>query len=285
MSKRYILIASLFLLCTCNIFAQKVLHVSGEYKYNAPTHISVEQAKINAIEQAKLYLISQHFGTVIGVSNLSVTRNRNGNTNSQSVSFAETDVRGEWLETIGEPQLNLTYDQWLIVTVKIKGVIREINSAGIDINAHILKNGVDLNAESDTFCDGDDFFVSFLSPVDGYLTIYMYDMENMVRLWPKAGSGEGAQKIEAAVPYVFFQGVKTADGIRSLYHMTTEYESEINRIYLVFSTRPFTHPIDIMSGGYPMLSFNDFQSWLSRSRKSDYSMMVISKDILIKKSK
>lgn len=267
------------------MFAQKVLTVSGEYKYNAPTHISVEQAKINAIEQAKLHLISQHFGTVIGVSNLSVTRSRNGNTNSQYVSYAETDVRGEWLETIGEPQLNLTYDQWLIVTVKIKGIIREINSAGIDVSARILRNGVELNAESDTFYDGDDFFVSFLAPVDGYLTVYMYDMENMVRLWPKAGSGEGAQKIEASVSYVFFQGVKTEDGIRSLYHMTTEYESEINRIYLVFSTRPFTHPNDVIRGGYPMLSFNDFQSWLSRSRKSDYSMMVIPKDIIIKKSK
>lgn len=110
-----------------------------------------------AHEQAKLFIIAQNFGTVIGVSNTSITKTRNGVSNSQFVTFAESDVKGEWLETIGKPQIDIKYDRWLVITVKIKGVIREIVSAGIDISAKILRNGIDEKSESDTFYNGDDF--------------------------------------------------------------------------------------------------------------------------------
>ena len=286
MSNRIFATLCLLMIFGGNVFAQKTLKVSDTYVYRAPTNISVDQAKINAVEQAKLYIIAQNFGTVIGVSNTAVTKNRNGMTNSQFVSFAESDVKGEWLETIGEPQIELDYDQKVqgfMISVTIKGVIREIVSAGTDISAKILRNSIDEKSESDTFSNGDDFFVYFLSPVDGYLTIYMYDMNNMVRLWPRAGSDDGAQKIEAANPYVFFQGARTVDGIRSIYHLTAETATDINRIYIVFSPRPFSHPNDKMMGEYPVMSFDDFHSWLSKARKSDYSMIVIPKDIVINK--
>lgn len=283
MSKRIFTALCLLMTIGGNVFAQKIMTVSDTYVYQAPTNISLEQAKINAVEQAKLFIIAQNFGTVIGVSNTSITKTRNGVSNSQFVTFAESDVKGEWLETIGKPQIDIKYDRWLVITVKIKGVIREIVSAGIDISAKILRNGIDEKSESDTFYNGDDFFVSFLSPVDGYLTIYMYDMNNVVRLWPRAGSDEGAQKIEAANPYVFFQGARTVDGIRSIYHLTAETASDINRIYIIFSPRPYSHPNDRVLEGYPVISFDDFQSWLSRARKSDYSMIVIPKDIVINK--
>lgn len=266
-------------------FAQKTRTVSDTYTYIAPKNISPSMAELNAVEQAKLNIIAQNFGTVIGVSNTSVTKVRNGNTNSQFVSFAESDVKGEWLETVGTPEIKTVYDNnlGLVVTVKIKGVIREVSSARTDLSVHVLRNSTDLRAETDNFFNGDDFFVYFLSPVDGYVSIYMYDMENVVRLWPKAGSGEGAQKVDAATEYVFFQGMSTPNGVRSLYYLTADADSDINRMYIVFSTRPYSHPNDAMMESFPVLSFSDFQSWLSKSRKSDYGMMVIPKDITINK--
>ena len=55
--------------------AQKTLTASGSYTYNAPTNISLDQAKSIALERAKNDIIAEHFGTIVGVNNYTEVSN------------------------------------------------------------------------------------------------------------------------------------------------------------------------------------------------------------------
>ncbi|MBQ5689136.1 MAG: DUF4384 domain-containing protein, partial [Bacteroidales bacterium] len=91
--------------------AQKMLTASGEYTYHAPQNITVEQAKAIAIERAKINIIADHFGTVVGVNNTTTVSNVNGESSVSFLSLGDSEVKGEWIETIGEPKVTVTYEQ------------------------------------------------------------------------------------------------------------------------------------------------------------------------------
>ena len=79
---------------------------------------------------------------------------------------------------------------------------------------------------------------------------------------------------------------KNVETIKSVYHLVSNSESELNRIYIIFSPNKFTRPNDNISSQedlLPVLSFESFQKWLSRSRKQDVEMTVLEQDITISK--
>lgn len=276
--------------------AQKMLTVSGEYTYYAPLNITIEQAKTTAIERAKVTIIADHFGTIVGVNNSTTVSNKDGDSSVAFLSIGESEVKGEWIETIGEPSINISYDDnLLIVYVNIKGTIREIKSARIPFETALLRNGTEDKYESDLFRNGDYMYMSFASPVDGYVAAYLYDYSGVFRLLPLKNRTEGSQYVEGGQRYVFFSNKRSQYSAQLDRQVETEYseytiycdeDNEINRIYVIFSPNKFSRPFDNMATDNDMpatLSFENFQSWLVKCRKQDVDMCVKIKDIIIKK--
>ena len=127
-----ILAGCIFSICC---FSQKIKTVSGEYTYYVPENIDLEKAKQIALERVKVQLIADEFGTVVSQNNATTVKNSNGKSDIAFVSVGGSEVRGEWIETIGEPEFKPSFDNGqMIIKVHIKGKIREIVSADINFN-------------------------------------------------------------------------------------------------------------------------------------------------------
>ena len=270
-------------------YAQKVQKVTATYTYHAPENVSLEQAKATALDRAKIQAIADEFGTIVSQSNSTRIENRNGESAVDFLSIGGSDVRGEWIETIDEPKYEIAYEQGvLVVKVSVKGRIREIVSAGIDISARILRNGTEDRFESEEFRSGDDLYLSFISPVDGYLAVYLVDAEQRAYcLLPYRSQGDGIYKVAANRRYLFFN-IKEAEAHERQYvdeyTMTCERSLEQNQIYVVFSPQPFAKAADNATAELlpSELGYEDFHKWLARCRTKDKQMLSVSKVIMIK---
>ena len=267
------------LLISFTVFAQKLKTVEGEYTYHAPENVTMEQAKRTALDRAMIQALADEFGTIVSQSNATRVENQNGQTNIDFLSIGGSEVKGEWIETIGEPIYNIRYEgEMLIVSVKVKGKAREIVSAGIDFQAKILRNGTDDKFESDQFRSGDDLYLSFQSPVSGYLAVYLIDANNQAYcLLPYRNQTEGIYPIKANQRYLFFSIREAPQHERSYvdeYVMTCERESEQNQIYIIFSPNQFTKAVDGYLQDYipRQLSFEKFNRWIVKCRKQDKEM-------------
>ena len=162
------------ILVSLSASAQDVQTVEAEYVYEVPEDVSLAAAKQTALEKAKIRVIAETYGTVVSESNTVRMANRNGISSVDFLSIGGSDVKGEWIETIGQPEYQINYNgDRLIVAVKVKGKIRELTSIGVDFQAKVLRNGTEDRFESEMFNNGDDFYLSFTSPVAGYLAIYL----------------------------------------------------------------------------------------------------------------
>lgn len=271
------------------VLAQRIEKVRAEYIYHAPENISLEEAKRIALERAKLQAIADEFGTIVSQSNTTMVSNRNGESSTDFFSLGGSEVKGEWIETIGEPTYEINYEQgMLVVKAIVSGRIREIVSAQIDIKAEVLCNGTDLKFARTDFKNGDDLYLYFQSPVDGYLAVYLLDeVSQMVYcLLPYKSSSEAVTPIEHDKPYIFFSAKHAGDKAHLVdeYIMTCNSSVERNTIYVVFSPNEFAkaNSNNVEELLPQELSFVEFQKWLSKGRNRDKGMSVNAKSIIIK---
>ena len=262
----------------------------AEYIYHAPENVSLEEAKRIALERAKIQAIADEFGTIVSQSNTTLVSNRNGESSSDFFSLGGSEVKGEWIETIGKPEYDINYEQgMLVVKAMVSGCIREIVSAQIDLRAEVLCNGTDLKFARTDFKSGDDLYLYFQSPVNGYLAVYLLDeVSQMVYcLLPYKSSSEAVTPIEKDKPYIFFSTKHAGDKGHLIdeYTMTCNNPVERNTIYVVFSPNEFakanSNNVDEL---LPQeLSFEEFQRWFSEGRIKDKKMIIECKQIIINK--
>ena len=272
-------------------YTQKVQKVTATYTYHAPENVTLEDAKRTALDRAKIQAIADEFGTIVSQSNSTVISNQNGSSDSRFFSLGGSEVKGEWIETIKKPVYNIKYEgDMLIVSVEVSGRIREIVSAGIDFTAKILRNGTEEKFESSEFRNGDDMYLYFKSPVDGYLTVYLLDetTQEVYCLLPYKASGERAYPIEHDKPYILFSAKHETGNpnIVDEYTMTCSRDVELNDIYIIFSPNPFTkaNANDAVEETLPrLLTYEGFQKWLVRLRKKENNLSINNKQIKIKK--
>ncbi len=287
--RRILLSAILFMVSVLGVFAQKTLTVDAEYTYRAPEDVALSQAKRTALDRAKIQAIAEAFGTIVSESNTLRMSNKNGQSDVDFMSISGSDVKGEWIETIGDPQYQIEYDgETLVVTAKCKGKIREIVGNEVDFQVKVLRNGTDDRSESDVFFSGDNFYVSFTSPVAGYVAIYLVDVGNMACcLLPYQAQQDGIYNVKANQRYVFFnvdEAQPVEKPIVDLYRMTTLFPIEQNQVYVIFSPQPFVKAADAVGKGQLReLKGDEFQKWLAKCRKRDTSMSVKMIPIAIKK--
>lgn len=289
MVKKYLccFICIVFSICC---FSQKIKTVDGEYTYVVPENVNLDKAKYIALERLKIQLIEEEFGSTISQSNSTLVKNSNGKSDVDFVSIGGSEVNGEWIETIGTPRYNIYYEkEMLVVSVKAKGRIREIISTAVDVKSLVLRNGIEDRFESDTFKSGDDLYISFQSPTNGYLVVYLVDTDQRAFcLLPYQNMKEGSFNVEANKRYVLFSTQTASSELKPYvdeYTMTCTHDQEINQLYVIFSTSPFVKAIDDkLEKELPReLSNEDFQKWLAKYRTRDTNMVVKKTTITIRK--
>ena len=271
-------------------YAQKTKKVHGEYIYHAPENVSIEQARQTALSRAQIQALGDEFGTVVAQHNATLMNNTNGSTHTDFTSLSSSDVKGEWLETIGEPKYEISYEQgMLVVKCSITGKARAIVAKQNNYVAKILCNGIEDRNEGENFKSGDDLYLAYQSATKGYLAVYLIDdNKNAYCLLPYQSSKDGKVEVDANTRYVFFNQ-KTAQPLFNSsdvdeYTMTCDKASETNYIYIISSPNPFIKAIDNAVEGLPReLKYDDFQKWLSKNRTADKDMQVEIKTIVVKK--
>lgn len=285
--ERIIFTACFCLLSLC-LQAQKTKKVHGEYVYHAPENVTLEDAKRTALERAKVQALADAFGTLVSQSNSTIVRNTDGVSSSDFLSLGGSEVKGEWIETIGEPEFDISFTEgMLVVRVSVTGRAREIVSSKIDFEAKLLRNGTEPKFESSEFRNGDDLYLYFKSPVDGYLAVYLLDETTMqvYCLLPYRNSGEGSVKIKHDVPYVFFSTEKANNNKAEVdeYVMTCAGKHETNVIYVIFSTNPFVKAnLNISVQSLNNTSYEDFNKWLVKSRNIGNDFQILKNIIEIR---
>ena len=284
-----------FLLITLPVFSQKIKTVEGEYMYHAPENVTIEQAKRTAVERAKIQALADEFGTIVSQSSTTSIANINGESSTNVLVLSGSDVKGEWIEDLGEPKVQVNYEgDMLVVTAKVKGKAREILSAGVDFTSKILRNGKEDKFESDDFKNGDDLYLAFQTPAKGYLAVYLVDAENRAYCLLPYRNMDDIYQVNANKRYLFFSQEEAPAEEQPLvdeYALTCERQMEYNYIYVIFSRNQFTKAndaasnkqIDGYAGAPRELSYEDFQKWLGKCMKHDAEMNMKKIPITIKK--
>lgn len=300
---RYRLLLTAILICLPVImFAQRIVTVSGEYTHYAPMNVTPEQAEITAIERAKIDLIEKEFGRVVGVNNYTKVINEGEESSVEFLSLGESEVKGEWIETIGKPTIKHEFANNLqVITVSITGRIREIITAKVGFDAKILRNGFTDKYESSQFkADVDNYYISFKAPTDGYVVVYQYDLSGVYRLLPLKRSDKSTFPVKAGKHYIFLASDMDGDGVsfyeeikdknqeavKSIYSLTCNGDSEVNRLYIIFSPNKFTKANDTETDDSTtpaFIDFEGFQKWFSRCKKKDKELSWVIRDIVISK--
>lgn len=280
-----LLAAILFPLTLC---AQRVQRVCGEYTYYAEGNQSPNDAKRAALEAAKLQAIANEFGTAITQSNVQKETSVNGEESSYFSSLSASEVKGEWIENIGEPTYEISFVQdMLVVKCKVCGRARELSNEAADFTATVLRNGTEAKFADANFRSGDDMYLLFRSPSDGYVAVYLIDeTPTAYCLLPYMNNTKGQQAVKHNEEYVFFSPAQALKGEQAdEYTLTCDREIERNQVYVIFSPKPFIKALDNQkSDGLPrQLSYEDFSRWLSTCRKRDPKMGIKVMHIEIKK--
>ncbi len=269
-------------------YASKPVKVSGEYVYYGPETMSVEDAKREAIERAKIQALENEFGTKIAQSTSTMVSSDNHKSNTRFSSHGLSDVKGEWIETIGDPQLDISFrDHNIVVTCRISGLAKELKGTRVEYEAYTLRNLPDRNCASTRFSDGDDMFLFFRSPIGGYLNVFLLcNAEDEAYCLLPYKNGKGVFYISADTDYYLFSkahGGKNAAEIDE-YTLTAEGDTEYNDIVLVFSPEEFnkTGLSDQSCLAPKMTTISKFNDWLAKLRTKNDNVTTSIINITIK---
>lgn len=278
----------MFLCLGFSVMAQRVETVTATATYHAPATMTPKEARYQTILSAQVDAIARIFGTMVSEENMSFMREKDAVGSSDFFSLHEGDVRGIWLESIGDTVWSTPVyknDGSVIYEVTMKGKIMELKNAPIDISVKLLFNGTDPNRDeirNFSFNDGDDMYLYFKTPVDGYLAVYIVDYDdNMTtqRLLPYPDQPGGIYKVTADTEYVLFSDSKAEPSVKHLVRgcrMRGRTDHDFNQFYVIFSPNPFVKALDKTIGeDLPhVIPFSEFQRWLSKNRRKDMQMCV-----------
>lgn len=271
-----------------SVYAQKTCVVEADYTYYAPFTMSPAEAQIHAVALAKNKALFEKFGSIVSSNRLMMQASTNGRETDVFSALDECETKGEWLKDIEMDVVERMFTKdGFNLSVHVKGEAREIVSTPIKLDVKVLCGGTGDASERKEFNEGEDFHMSFCSPVNGFLAIFFIDDDgNAFRLLPFANSNGNPYSIKHDQKYTFFT---REDG--NEVKTTCTRPIEFNHIYTIFSPHKFQKPVDlgvaeIKDEGLilpPQLSLKDFQKWLLGLRKYDKDLTVDRRTIKINK--
>ncbi len=291
----------IFLFIINFLFAQEnpVIKVSGKALVQwYPEVESKTDAKNRALQQAKVNAMEDAFGTLIMQGNTIYIENKKTGekveTNTVFKMIGNTAVKGEIIKVLKEDYKETVKKENVLGKKKKQKVTyiectvlllaKELRNTKIQVETFPLKDTKIIRPVTD-FYEGDDFFLYFRSPVNGYLTVYLDDNVNAQCLLPYRNMPSGfeeAMPIKADKEYVFFSDKPEFNYFdddffkEDTYELYANSEKDINRLYVIFSKKPLNKPIlkddehkeillDLGKENYSLprvIPSDDFQEWL-----------------------
>lgn len=289
--KQLLILITIFSWALCSSAQEKgkVKTVEASYLYEIPANLSLEQAKRIALVKAQNDAIESEFGLTVGSVNVTGVTNINGQSSTSFHSMTSDQVRGVWLGDVNEPKFERVMENGRdFLKVTVKGKIRELVAAGVEFDAKPLRRHPDKGDEATTFKSGDDFYLYFQSPVDGYLTVFLFDIQSnqVFSLLPYQSSGKGSFAITHDKEYYLFSETKAGPEDSAVDELTLtcadENTEEYNDLYVIFSPNNYakisskvgqqklTDTLIIPSS----LSYKEFNAWLTKYQQKDEQMQV-----------
>ena len=283
-----------FLLCLgVKSYAQKVRTITASAQIRVEDNMSLDQANQKAIEKARINAIKESFGEVVVQGNSMYIRNIETGQEVQTQNvfnqMADTYANGEWLEDVKPPDKRIFQhngETWIEVTLTCK--VRELAASKVTFTAQAL-SCPELKCKTEVFNEGQDLFLSFIAPVDGFLTVYLevpaekltyrlltYQSENTLTCYPVKGDQ----------PYILFSekhntlaNVKSVDGFTC--SLSAQKYAEQNALVVIFSPDfIFDKPVlkgngEVQKTGTPLhLPIDEFQNWVLRIQKKSPEIKV-----------
>lgn len=296
----------------------EIIKISGEAQVEWNKNIeSLDQAKERAKNLATINALESAFGVVVVQGNSTYVKNTNtGEKTETHTNFnmiGNTVVKGEIIEVLKTKFNEINYKKRVnrkkvtftevLCTISLKA--KEITDSKLDIKTKTLACPY-IRCEATAYKNGDDFFVYFRSPVDGFLSIYLDDTKNTVRLLPYMEMPEGTNnnfQIKADKDYVLFSDKEEYNYFEDKYFEEDTYElfcddvKDLNRIFIIFSKKTLNKPSlkkgleienyqEYLEKGYEaplQTTSEDFQRWLIKNRSLRGDMQVEIVDITIEK--
>ena len=291
---KHVLLSFVFLLIGITAVAGDVKHIRITYDYiSEDPSESPDQAERNAVVCAKKKALEEHFGLdVVGMTSMFQAERVEKDDIAYSENFLslnEASVRGEWIETITETIQDKRYvDGYWHIRVYVEGRARNHSTDKPQMQYAFINNLHDRESRK-LYYDGDDIFLRFSAPVNGALCVYLVDEEqNAYCLLPYQSSTIGYQPIKANTNYIFFY--KKANPQADEYILNTQYGTEQNALYVIFSPNTFTKAADQRAGKNwrdeqlpRQLSYADLIKWLAKNQTRDENMVVRREIVSIKK--
>ncbi|MDH5609894.1 MAG: DUF4384 domain-containing protein [Cyclobacteriaceae bacterium] len=250
-------------------FSQKITRVTGTYKMKIESHMSEMQARQFALKQAQIEAMKDAFGTRIGMMNQTRMETTNGKTNTSFSSVANSLVKGIWLKDLKEPEIRIINqgdERWIVVDVE--GRARNLDKAGVQFEAKPLKCAENLACAGQEFREGEQIYLYFRSPEDGYLSVYIDDQTNCQMLLPYQSMNSRTLKVERDKEYILFSSNPKFNYTGNIgdvdeYIMNTNFDYEVDLLYVVFSTEDYSRTTLDSKAGYPKYtSSSNFREWL-----------------------
>lgn len=262
--------------------AVSVKKVSGNYTYYGDINDSPAECKRKALEGARIDALSQEFGTIVSQDVLQADRIDSNGESNKFLSLSATEVKGEWIADDGAPVyvVSLGNDDYSIVNCRIKGTAKEISNESVEFEALALRNGSQKGNASTEYHQGDQLRLSFMAPVDGFLSVFlMGENGEVVQMLPYREDPAQQVKVKKDYEYVFFDSSRGGDssGMVDEFEIATDGDIEFNKLYVVFSPDAFSRPVMHPARSeyeLPYLKEDEFSRWLVKTRRNDHKMGV-----------
>jgi len=311
--KKLAVLNILFILCPFILISQQQVKTSGEAQVELTENRSRQDVKNEAKDLATVNALERAFGSVIIQGNSTYISNVNTGekteTNSVFNMIANTSVKGEVVEVINEiyedvkgyKVIDGKKIEVIDILCKITIKARELAEPPVDFTTFPLAC-TNINCKTTSFKENDDFFLYHLSPISGYLYVYLDDGEYSQCLLPYSNMPveyESGMPVKADREYIFFSiepehnYFEDKDFKEDVYTLYSDSKKDINRLFIIFSKTPLNKPklvSNVKAGqlteqeiveGYTMpkaLKSEDFQKWLNKCRsyrKNDMQVEII----------
>lgn len=272
------------------MMANDIKTVEGEYTFLGDGRHSPAECKRLAAEYARVAALKDAFGAILTQDIMQTESIRGDSESSHFLSLSSSEVKGEWLGDIGEPEYDISLDQDanLIVHCKVKGRAKALNNRAAEFEALVLRNGTDRRQADTNFRHGDRMYLYFSAPVNGYLSVFLADeQDNVFAILPYSTGDVHEIKTRKTFDYIFFDPKRGNDfGNVDELIMTAPDGEEFNKLYVVFSPEPYAPPVVKFkyAGAPPVMDREEFTKWLVKVRRNDERMGVKSMNLMISPS-
>ena len=287
---RIVAAAAIMIFSSVTVRADEIKTVEGEYTFPGDGRHSPAECKRLAAEYARVQALKNAFGAIVSQDIMQTESMRGETETSHFLSLSSSEVKGEWLGDIGEPEyeINLDQDDNLVVKCKVKGRAKALNNRASEFESLVLRNGTDRRNADTNFRDGDRMYLYFSAPVNGYLSVFLADeQDNVFAVLPYSTGDVPEIHTKKGYDYIFFDARRGNDfGNVDELIMTAPDGEEFNKIYVVFSPEPFAPPAVKFkyAGAPPVMDREEFTKWLVKVRRNDDRMGVKSMNIMIQPS-